>query len=82
MSNTNAYNLLTNEAHRQGNLNQPAARSALQLAKALIASSGLTGIAESAEYLRREAAKRHAGGLIANATSLNYAASFLVKTQQ
>ena len=79
MNTKTAYELLTEEAHRAGERGYLAEKTALQLAKALVNQHGLTGAKESADMLRIEAEKRARGGLTANATALNYGASFLMK---
>lgn len=82
MTSQNAYQLLTNEAHRHGERGQRAAQAALQLGKALINQQGLTDIDESAQMLRAEAEKRQRGGLTANATALFYASRFLLSIKR
>lgn len=74
---------LRHEAARQRNSGNTAAANCLHLASALLERKpDLTDWQEAASYLRQQADRRDAGGLIANATALRYAASKLTTGKQ
>lgn len=77
-----ALDTLRHEAARQRNSGNTAAANCLLLASALLdRKPDLTDWQDAANYLRQQADRRDAGGLIANATALRFAAGKLTKNQ-